>query len=48
MTLPEYTNKMIEDFKAKPEYRKSIELKAGAMSDVDKLKATQAFDLKKM
>ena len=48
MTLPEYTKKMTEDFKAKPEYQKIQSLQAGQMSDAQKLGASQAFDLKKM
>ena len=43
MTLPEYTKKMIEDFKDKPEYKRYQAIQQGQMSDAEKLQATQAF-----
>ena len=48
MTLPQYTQKMIQDFKAKPEYKRVQAIQQGQMSDAEKLGASQAFDLKKM
>lgn len=48
MTLPEYTKKMTQDFKAKPEYQKIQALQQGQMSDVQKLAASQNFEMKKM
>jgi len=39
---------MISDIKSKPEYKKSMELKMGQLSDTDKLKLAQQFDIDKM
>jgi len=47
-TLQEYTTRMISDIKSKPEYKKSMELKMGQLSDTDKLKLAQQFDIDKM
>jgi hypothetical protein len=38
LTLPEYTAKMIGDFKAKPEYQKAMSLQMGQLSDAEKLR----------
>lgn len=43
MSLNDYTKKMTQDFKAKPEYQKIQALQQGQMSDVQKMQATQAF-----
>lgn len=43
MSLNDYTKKMIEDFKAKPEYKRVQAIQQGQMSDAEKLQATQAF-----
>jgi len=48
LTLPEYTAKMIGDFKAKPEYQKAMSLQMGQLSDAQKLQMGQQFDLTKM
>ena len=39
MTLPEYTQKMIADFKAKPEYQRVNAIQMGQLSDAEKLQA---------
>lgn len=38
---------MIKDIQAKPEYKRQQEIKLGQLSDIEKLKLTQNFELAK-
>jgi len=48
LSLPEYTKQMIENFKAKPEYQKAMQLQMGQLSDAQKMSMWYAQDLNKM
>lgn len=47
-TLPEYISGLRAQFMSKPEYKKAMELKSGALSDSQKLFATQNFEIQKI
>lgn len=48
LSLPEYTKQMIENFKAKPEYQKAMQLQMGQLSDAQKMSLGYQQDLNKM
>ena len=48
LSLPEYTKQMIENFKAKPEYQKAMQLQMGQLSDAQKMSMWYAQDISKM